>query len=368
MKSENSPRPVRLLVIQKWMRFPLNPPQHYTVEYPEEADWGVHALSEDPQFDVTSWEMTSFTPGPAQRTLKQAARLLKKKRSWALPSKSLSRKLSSAAGSFDVVFAANNSAALSVMEAKAKGFIKSKTAFLIVGLADASADDRLLTPDLPAFRSADLLIALDEGEAEFLRQNTGCRVAKLPFGVDCKYWSRLGAAFLTESDYVASAGRDPLRDWETLAAACRYALEVAAPVKAKPVRGRASITSWGEKTEREYAQCLAQAKMVVVPAYESIRASGMNVVLQAMSMGKSVITAATSSKWWQRAADEGALLVYEPENRDALSDLIEKVWRDPELRRDTGLRAKEWVEKNADSGAFITALKAELVKLTASEE
>ncbi len=90
----------------------------------------------------------------------------------------------------------------------------------------------------------------------------------------------------------------------------------------------------------------ASSMFCVVPMQNADFAAGITAILEGMAMGKPVITTTTVGMHPGIIRDGENGLLVPPEDADALSRAIERLWKDPDLRARMGLNARRWVEQN----------------------
>ncbi|MBV8551826.1 MAG: glycosyltransferase [Acidobacteriaceae bacterium] len=99
-----------------------------------------------------------------------------------------------------------------------------------------------------------------------------------------------------------------------------------------------------ENTQEAQVRILSRAKLVVLPILTSnMAASGLSVGLNAMGLGKCVIT--TEGPAFSGICSNEVLFV-PPGDPVALAEMIRRAWEDDELRRVTATRAHEYALKS----------------------
>ena len=91
----------------------------------------------------------------------------------------------------------------------------------------------------------------------------------------------------------------------------------------------------------------ASSMFCVVPMQNADFAAGITAILEGMAMGKPVISTATVGMHPGiiRGGESGLLVP--PDDPDALSRAIKRLWENRDLRVRMGLNARHWVEQNA---------------------
>ncbi len=191
--------------------------------------------------------------------------------------------------------------------------------------------------------------------------------AKTP--VDTCFWSpREGAG-----DMICSVGRE-MRDYETLIEALRdlgIPCHIASgasfrnPVsgtddpRASNVAGRelpAGVTA-GRKSITELRELYARARFVVIPLMPTNTDNGATSTLEAMAMGRAVITSATEGN--TEILEDGVnCVLVPPRDVDALRAAIERLWSDPQRCARLGAEARARVVAEHSQEQWLTAIRA----------
>ncbi len=199
----------------------------------------------------------------------------------------------------------------------------------------------------------DRVLCLSESSKQILIERYGVsadKIVVLGSRVDEVFFSVVPEPPKKERPLVVSAGAIN-RDYETLVAACRdlgVDLKIAADTawrystggkkkqRADLAHPRLEMRSWGsyEKLRDLYAQ----ADVVVVPLHDTEYASGQTVILEAMAMGKPVVTSDIRGK--SDFIEDGVTGVYvKPGDPDAMRTAIEQLLAAPAAARAIGERA-----------------------------
>lgn len=169
----------------------------------------------------------------------------------------------------------------------------------------------------------------------------------------------------TDDGYIFSAGRT-LRDYATLVAAVRQLPEFPTSV----ICGRndfqgleipPNVTVQHELPREEYLNQLRRCRLVALPLLHTERATGQVVVLEAMAMGKPVITTRSPGTIDHIVNGQNGILV-EPGNANVLACEIKRLWNDPSERQRLGETAVEAMHETA------SAERHAKLKLTAIRE
>jgi glycosyltransferase involved in cell wall biosynthesis len=207
-------------------------------------------------------------------------------------------------------------------------------------------------------RDLDHVFCLSRASRDVLRDEYGFPEEKILLTrVDTEFFSPRPAP-AGPRPVIASAGMVN-RDYRTLIEACseldvdlkiaadtpwRYSTDTSQYADlAERVRGnpRLEMRSWGNY--RNLRELYAQASVVVVPLHDVGFASGQTVILEAMAMGKPVIT--THIRGHSDFIEDGVTGLYvPPSDPAALRAAIEGLLREPERAAALGQRARVAVE------------------------
>jgi glycosyltransferase involved in cell wall biosynthesis len=187
--------------------------------------------------------------------------------------------------------------------------------------------------------------------------------------IDTRFWSpREGAG-----DTLCSVGRE-MRDFETLLAALR-GLDIPCHIatgasfrnpvaesddpRASNVAGLElppGVTS-GRKSPAELRELYARARVVVIPVMPTNTDNGATSTLEAMAMGRPVITTATEGR--TEILEDGVnCVLVPPRDARALRAAIEELWGDPERCARLGERARERVAAEHSLEQWLAAIRA----------
>jgi len=355
----------RILMIFKKMYFDLNTKYRVGVDFPGEIDWGVHILNKEPDFLFECWDTQNLRI--VHSFFKHLLLLNKKDMFFDYKSKILANMILKKQDKFDSIFCTSNLASSTVINMRLQGLIKAKVICLLIGVSDKIEEFHRKKIDInyEKLNLVDLILVLDNSERDYLKRILTTHVETIQFGIDSEFWSKkngdLNFKPYSNQNYVFSAGRDPLRDWYTLLDACKYPLVIVAPRIDKSKIDNSNLLLWKETSLSEYRRLLASAKLVVVSTKDSFRASGMNVVFQAMAMGKAVITTATRSKWWYKLQQKNAIVAVKPSDVSAMKLKIDELWNNNGLRYQIGVNARKYIIKYGNVNNFIISLKRKLI-------
>lgn len=105
----------------------------------------------------------------------------------------------------------------------------------------------------------------------------------------------------------------------------------------------------------ELRDLYARAEIVAVPLYENDFQAGITTLLEAMAMGKPVIVTSTSGQT-DVITDGVNGLTVAPGDITGWYDALDRLHRNPELRRHLGENARRWVAENATLGRWTTEI------------
>lgn len=168
-----------------------------------------------------------------------------------------------------------------------------------------------------------------------------------------------------EEGFVLSAGRT-LRDYDTLVAAARG---TGVPITIIASRGDlqrephpATIRVLREVSREVYLDHLRRCRLVALPLLPTERATGQVVMLEAMALGKPVVTTVSPGTIDYIRDGENGLLV-PPRNPDALRAAIDRLWNDATLRRRIGDSAVRDMTERASADRHARLKHAAIVEL-----
>jgi len=156
-------------------------------------------------------------------------------------------------------------------------------------------------------------------------------------------------------DYIFSAGRTG-RDWRTLAAAVGgldvKVVVVCSAGDAAQIEFPSNAIVKTDIPYEEYRQLLLNARMVLLPLEPHIYSSGQVVVLEAMALGKPVITSrVTGTEDYIQHEVTGMLT--EPGDVQSLRASLERVLADPQLEERLATLGLEQVRRDHTLDAYL---------------
>jgi glycosyltransferase involved in cell wall biosynthesis len=203
------------------------------------------------------------------------------------------------------------------------------------------------------------------------------RILPAKTAIDTRFWSpREGAG-----DTVCSVGRE-MRDYETLIEALR-GIDIPCHIasgastlnpasgsddpRASNVGGRelpAGVTA-GRKSVTELRELYARSRFVVIPLMPTNTDNGAFAVLEAMAMGRPVITTATEGR--TEILEDGVnCVLVPPRDVGALRKAIDELWNDPQRCARLGARAREQVVAEHDNEQWLEAIRVAAEELVSA--
>lgn len=116
----------------------------------------------------------------------------------------------------------------------------------------------------------------------------------------------------------------------------------------------------------ELRDLYARSAVVVVPVVETDFQAGITTILEAMSMGRPVVSTRTTGQTDTIVDGETGLYV-PPGDSDALGDAIRRCLDDPEAASARGAAARRWTVEHADVERYAASL-AEIVRAVEAEQ
>jgi glycosyltransferase involved in cell wall biosynthesis len=193
------------------------------------------------------------------------------------------------------------------------------------------------------------------------------KVAYVPYYADTEFWQ---PAESQAEPLVVAAGREH-RDYATLADACGglpARVFVASGSVHSPSATTINPAIWPDNFERGFADyqllrgLYSRASVVVVPLVESDFQAGVTTVLEAMAMGKPVVTTATRGQ--SRVVIDGVTgICVPPGDAGELRDAVAHLLGSPSERRRLGEAAREAVLYGYSVEAYAERLAEHLADL-----
>lgn len=174
----------------------------------------------------------------------------------------------------------------------------------------------------------------------------------------------------TDDGYVLSAGRT-LRDYPTLLEAAHRIPEI--PILVICGSGDfhsmeipPSVKILREVSRDLYLDHLRRCRLVALPLLNTERATGQVVMLEAMAMGKPVITTRSPGTMDTIKHEENGFLI-KPGDPDTLAQQIERLWNDELLRKRVGSTAVQTMRESASAERHAALKLAAINELSAAD-
>jgi glycosyltransferase involved in cell wall biosynthesis len=170
------------------------------------------------------------------------------------------------------------------------------------------------------------------------------RVVAAQWPVDTSFWRPMPGA----GDMICAVGRE-MRDYSTLIEALR-------PLSI-PCHIAAGTAVYYAGFGTEVRELYARSRFVVVPILPSVSDNGISAVIEAMAMGRPVISTATEGMADILQDGVNCMLV-PPEDVAALRRAIEELWHDPEKCARLGDKARATVVQAHGLDEWLTHMSA----------
>jgi glycosyltransferase involved in cell wall biosynthesis len=259
---------------------------------------------------------------------------------------------------------------LFVASAKARHlrpFAARPLALISCWLAESAGhlDERTLMALRRALAATELVMFFSANQRRIFEELYGldpARLAAIPFGVDHRFFapSAPGAAAVEEKPLILAVGRDRSRDHDLLAAAVRGTGMRVRLIGTPPSTGAPPEMELSDAVDHlAYRALLARAAVVVVPTHAPQYPGGQTVVLEAMSMGRAVVT--TDSAAMRDYVTPGVTgeLVARGDARE-LATALGALLADPDRRRRLGAAGRRAVETRFNDIAMWQAVAGHL--------
>ncbi len=186
--------------------------------------------------------------------------------------------------------------------------------------------------------------------------------------IDTSFWRPMDGA----GDLICAVGRE-MRDYATLIEALRP-LDIPCHIAAgtavyyggfgslDPRAANAddhalpTTITIGPKPLPELRELYARSRCVVIPILPSVSDNGISTVMEAMAMGRAVISTDTAGRAEILEHEVNCLLV-PPQDVRALRDAIERLWGDPELCARLGANARRAVVETHSVDQWLTHMR-----------
>jgi glycosyltransferase involved in cell wall biosynthesis len=255
---------------------------------------------------------------------------------------------------YDCVFATSSlmGAPLSVFR-KILGFRRPKIVMLDIGTLRLLGSQDSLFKDLAkwCFRSVDLAVCLSKEQCLCLEKDIFPRAKFIRLGIDLNDYEM---DINPKGDYILCVGRAG-RDYPTLFQAAlrledRFIVVMGddpLPVMSEHHAGVAprNVTLLEEVEYDKYLDLMRDARLIVLPLYETAAPTGQTVLLEAMAMGKAIVISKVASVI--DYVDDGKdVILVKPGDSDDLVGAIRRLMMDDEKLRALGTNARHAAEES----------------------
>lgn len=206
-----------------------------------------------------------------------------------------------------------------------------------------------------AYRGVDEVVYFSPNQTEVYRDVLGIpedRLTFVPFGIDHEYFTPQD---VEEEGFVLAVGRDKGRDWPTLFDAVRgTGLDVRIACRPEDIAGLDrpdEVTVLGVVDRSTYRDLTARARVVVVATTPLAYPTGQSVTLEAMAMAKCCVVTGTPAMA-EYLHDGVDAVVVPPHDSESLREAIERALGDADLRKRTGIAARDAVERTFNAAAM----------------
>lgn len=256
---------------------------------------------------------------------------------------------------FDTVFANSETVALPL--ALLFKLSRERPNHVVIGHRLSARKKRPFFTLLQAHKQIDTMFVYASTQRDYAVRELGIPESTLrliPFHADHRFFRPLSSAQVDENT-VCSAGLE-WRDYPTLIDAVAGSTDLRVRLAAASPWSKHSNETESRKLPdhidaRRYdydglRKLYAQSSFVVVPLYENDFQAGVTTILEAMAMGKAVVTTRTTGQ--RDIIDEGFNGLYvAPASKEGWRDTISRLRSDVALRDSLGAAARKWVEENA---------------------
>ncbi len=259
-------------------------------------------------------------------------------------------------GEFSVIF--SNGENLGIPLALLLGLLPRRVGHVAIGHRLSTGKKQVFFRVLKAQRRLDKIFVYAQSQYDWAADRLHIspdQLALIPFHADDRFYHSAPGTAPASSNQICAAGLE-WRDYPTLIEAVETMPELTVKL--------AAASPWSkhkdETAERalppnvsarrysypELRQLYAESDFVVVPLYETDFQAGVTTILEAMSMGKAVITTRTSGQTDVITDGENGLAVA-PGDVAGWREAITRLRTDDALRLRLGHNARRWVEEHA---------------------
>jgi glycosyltransferase involved in cell wall biosynthesis len=265
---------------------------------------------------------------------------------------------------FDYIIAVHEAAALPLLLLKRMGILKKPIIVINVALLhpkNATGNKRRLWAWL--LPMAQIIICYASAQTAWLQaefQLDSRNLFFIPLGVDTHYFQE--AAWEEPNEFCLSVGTNNGKDFATLVKALPQHIKlivVTDDYNAQIVKENASPHAQIEIRQAvpisELKQLYSAAKMHIIPIREMHFSSGQTVLLENMSLGKTMIVSDTSAVRDYVKNGKTAICVA-PYDVDQLREQMQKVWDNPKEYAHIGANAAQSVREHFSTECFADSI------------
>lgn len=249
------------------------------------------------------------------------------------------------------------------------GLLPRRVGHVTIGHRLSSGKKQLFFRVLNAQRRLDKIFVYAQSQYDWAADRLHIspeQLALIPFHADDRFYHALPGP--VKSDQICAAGLE-WRDYPTLIAAVEAMPELSVKLAAaspwskhKDETAERALPANVEARRYEYRelrQLYGESSFVVVPLYETDFQAGVTTILEAMAMGKAVITTRTTGQTDVITDGENGLCVA-PGDVAGWREAITRLRSDDALRLRLGRNARRWVEEHATLDQWAMRISAAL--------
>lgn len=257
-------------------------------------------------------------------------------------------------GEFSVLF--SNGENVGIPLALLLGLLPRRVGHVTIGHRLSTGKKQLFFRLLMAQRRMDKIFVYAQSQYDWAADRLGIspeQLSLIPFHADDRFYH--SPAVPVKRDQICAAGLE-WRDYPTLITAVETLPELSVRLAAaspwskhKDETAERTLPANVEARRYEYRDLrtlYGESSFVVVPLYETDFQAGITTILEAMAMGKAVISTRTTGQTDVITDGENGLTVA-PGDVEGWREAINRLRSDEALRHRLGHNARRWVEENA---------------------